>query len=94
MIFTLKELKRWILISIFEVSMALTVVLIFSVLLLLKIERHLDASWWTIFAPLFAFDILTAYFDIIVFIRLYLVLERSLAAKRLITNACIFDDSK
>ena len=89
MFFTIKELKSWLLVSIFEVAMALTAAVVFSVLLVLKIENHIVAEWWTIFAPLFAFDILTAYFDIIVFIRLYLALDRSLAAKRLIINAVV-----
>ncbi|XP_078475208.1 transmembrane protein 203 isoform X2 [Lampetra planeri] len=45
--------------------------LVFSVLLAFKAERLLPLDWWKVFVPVFVADGLTAYFTVIVFIRLY-----------------------
>ncbi len=63
--------------------------LIFSILLALKLEDLLSISWWTVFVPLFACDALVAYFDAIVFIRMYLDGELEVALKRVILNGCV-----
>lgn len=89
MLFTLKELKKWLQITVFELTMMIASVLAFSILLVLKLEDYLDSTWWTVFTPLFACDTLMAYFDLIVFIHLYMAMEKSLAVKRIIINTAI-----
>ena len=89
MLFTLKELEKWLQVTIFEISIACASALVFSLLLALKLENVLDASWWTIFTPVFACDTLIAYFDLIVFIHLYKANERQMAVKRIMINTTI-----
>ena len=89
MFLTLHELKQWLQITIFELTMILTSTLAFTVLLALKIEGDMTASWWVIFSPLFACDTLIAYFDLIVFIHLYMASEKTLAVKRMMINTAI-----
>ena len=89
MLFTLKELKKWLQVTVFEMTMIVGSWLFFSILLVLKMEGHLLATWWTIFTPLYACDTLIAYFDLIVFIHLYKAMEKSLAVKRIIINTVI-----
>lgn len=87
MIFTLKELKKWLQVTIFEFTMILLSVFVFSIMLVLKLEELIDISWWSVFIPLYTCDTLMVYFDLIVFINLYLVSEKRLAVKRIIINA-------
>lgn len=89
MIFTLKELTKWLQVTIFEFTMILLSVLVFSILLVLKLEELIDISWWSVFIPLYTCDTLMVYFDLIVFINLYLVSEKRLAVKRIILNGVI-----
>lgn len=87
MFFQLRELLRWLGLTVFEILVALVCFTVFTVLLTLKVEGgSLFASsdlsgpagpqtwltWWTVFAPLFVNDALNSYFCIIVFFRMYL----------------------
>ena len=89
MVFTLRELSRWLRITVFEFCLMITSVFIFSILLALKLDGQILLSWWEVFIPLFACDALIAYFDIIVFIRLYLEKEDEIAFKRIIVNGAV-----
>lgn len=72
MFFQLREILRWLGLTVFEIFTALTCFLLFTILLTLKVEKVVDWSYWTVFAPLFVSDAFNAYFCIIVFIRMYL----------------------
>ena len=89
MFITLQELKRWLQITTFEIAMLLTTTLAFTILVAMKVEGDLNASWWMVFSPLFACDTLIAYFDLIVFIHLYMATEKTLAVKRVMINTAI-----
>lgn len=84
MLFRQSELLRWFGISVFEIWIWLFSLTIFSVLLVLKVEKvlPLSTSWFIVFSPLFASDGINAYFCIIVFIRQYLYQELSNAPLR------------
>lgn len=88
MIFTLKEVIKWLGLSIFELWLHTVTIFIFSVLVAVKLESG-RLSWWTVFSPLFACDGCVAYFSAIVFIRLYLAGDRRLAAMRTLWSACV-----
>lgn len=74
MFFQLRELLRWLGLTVFEIWIALVCFTIFTILLTLKVENVLEASpsWWIVFSPLFVSDALNAYFCVIVFIRMYI----------------------
>ncbi|KAF8788322.1 Transmembrane protein 203 like protein [Argiope bruennichi] len=72
MIFSLKELVKWLGLTILEILLNLIAVTIFSVMATLKLENYIRMSWWSTFVPLFICDGLNAYFCVIVFIRQYL----------------------
>lgn len=88
MIFTLKEVIKWLGLSIFELWLHIVTIFVFSVLVAVKLEGG-TMSWWTVFIPLFACDGCVAYFSAIVFIRLYLAGDRRLAATRTLWSACV-----
>ncbi|CAG0890738.1 unnamed protein product [Darwinula stevensoni] len=69
MLFTLAELVRWLGVTICEMWIQTVAILIFSLLLLLKLDLELEMSWFLVFLPLFIADGLNAYFCMIVFIR-------------------------
>jgi len=69
MFLSLKELVRWFGMTAFEIWTHLITILVFSVLLVLKLELAVNWSWWTTFSPLFVADGLNTYFTAIVFIR-------------------------
>ena len=89
MIFTLRELTRWLRLTVFEFFLMIVSFFLFSILLALKLDGKISLSWWEVFFPLFACDGLIAYFDIIVFIRLYLASEDEIAFKRIILNGAV-----
>jgi len=89
MFLTLKQMKRWLHITIFEIAMLLIALLVFTILLAMKLEGDLTSSWWVVFSPLYACDMLIAYFDLIVFIHLYTAGEKTLAVKRVMINVAI-----
>jgi len=72
MFFTLKELLQWFGMTVFEMWISLSSILVFTILLALRFEGLLQVSWWAIFSPLLISDTLNAYFCVIVFIRMYL----------------------
>lgn len=72
MFFSLKELIKWLGLTLFELWLLSTCLIISSVLVVLKIEAIIDFSWWTVLGPLFLSDALNAYFCVIIFIRMYL----------------------
>ncbi|MCL4134924.1 UNVERIFIED_CONTAM: hypothetical protein GTU68_021652 [Idotea baltica] len=74
MFFTMKEITKWLGITVFEILVWLISLIITCVLVLLRIEWNLlrDWSWWFIIGPIFFADVLNAYFCVIVFIRMYL----------------------
>jgi len=77
MLFRQNEVLRWFVVSMFEVCVWLVCVTIFSILLVLKVEKICfeNTSWFLIFSPLFVSDSINAYFCIIVFIRQYVDCE-------------------
>lgn len=81
MIFSLKEVVKWLGLSIFELWLHIVTILVFSILLAVKLEDG-TLSWWTVFIPLFVCDGCVAYFSAIVFLRLYLAGDKRLAAMR------------
>merc|ERR1712150_44452 len=89
MFLSVRELKQWLQITAFEIAMLLTATIAFVILLALKIEDDIDSTWWMVFSPLFACDTLIAYFDLIVFIHLYMAEEKTLAVKRVMINTAI-----
>lgn len=66
----LKEIVKWLGVTVFEIWLNFLSILIFSVLAVLKDILVLDISWWYIFIPLFVCDGLNGYFCAIVFIRM------------------------
>lgn len=89
MFLSLRELKQWLQITAFEIAMLLIATIAYVILLALKIEDDINATWWMVFSPLFACDTLIAYFDLIVFIHLYMTEEKTLAVKRVMINTAI-----
>ena len=74
MFFQLRELLRWLGLTVFEIWVALVSFTVFTVLLTLKAENLVgeNLTWWIVFSPLFVSDAFNAYFCVIVFIRMYL----------------------
>lgn len=72
MIFTLRELVRWLGLTMIEILLNLLAITVFSVMATLKLENQVAMSWWTAFIPLFICDGLNVYFCVIVFIRQHL----------------------
>lgn len=72
MIFSVKELVKWLGLTVFEMLVNLISILLFSFIAVTKLENAIDITWWTAFVPLFVCDSLNAYFCVIVFIRQYL----------------------
>ena len=74
MFFQLREVLRWLGLTVFEIWIALVCFTVFTVLVTLKVEQVADSSltWWLVFSPLFVSDALNAYFCVIVFIRMCL----------------------
>ncbi|KAI8798618.1 transmembrane protein 203 isoform X1 [Biomphalaria glabrata] len=94
MLLKLKEVVQWTRMTAFELFLHLLSILIFSVLLATKLERHLAASWPTVFSPLFICDGLNAYLCLIVFVRQFREYELKQASLRvagsLLVNGLIF----
>lgn len=88
MLLTIKELKTWLGLSIFEIWLHIVSLLVFSILLAVKTEQPDAMSWWTVFIPLFICDGCVAYFSSIVFIRLIMVGEKKIAALRTLWSSC------
>ena len=75
MFFQLRELLRWLGLTVFEIWTALVCFTIFTVLLTLRVDNIVSENslnWWIVLSPLFVCDALNAYFCVIVFIRMYL----------------------
>lgn len=72
MLFTLRELVKWLGVTVFEIAVNLIAVTVFAVLAVLNYENLISVSWWTVFIPLFVCDGLNSYFCAIIFIRMYL----------------------
>lgn len=72
MFFTLKEIVRWLWMTAFELFLHLLALLVFTILLVIKVECPAcsTGTWWGVFSPLFICDGLNAYFCVIVFIRM------------------------
>ena len=67
--FKLRELTKWFGVTVFELIMFLSSLLIYTIFLSFKVDGWLDVSWWFVHSPLFLCDALLGYFAIIVFIR-------------------------
>jgi len=74
MFFQLRELLRWLGLTVFEIWIALLSFTVFTILLTVKVEDLAgeELTWWYVFLPLFVSDALNAYFCVIVFIRINL----------------------
>ena len=86
MLFSRKELTRWLGVSIFEIWLSVVCFLVFTIFLAFKLEGDITWSWWSVFIPLFAFDGCAGYFVAIVCIRLILEKEKRKAALRTLWN--------
>ena len=63
MFFQLKELLKWLGLTVFEIWVGLLSFTVFTVLLTLKVEKVFDSlTWWQVFSPLFISDALNSYF--------------------------------
>ncbi|RXG58093.1 Transmembrane protein [Armadillidium vulgare] len=82
----MKEITRWLGITVFEILMWLVSLIITCILVLVRIEWNLlqNWSWWFFIGPVFFADVLNAYFCIIIFIRMYLSGVLKPAALRLL----------
>ena len=89
MLFSLKEIVKWLGMTAFEIWLHLATLLVFSVLAVLKYHEVLDSTWWTVFIPLFTCDGLNIYFCTIVFIRMYKEKEYRLAGLRLLSSVMV-----
>lgn len=94
MFLTLEEVIKWIGISLFEIWLHLTCILVFTVLVVLRLEQTTTTSWWNVFIPLFLADGLDAYFCLVVFIRTWKSGNSRAAWLRLISSVqmlvCLF----
>ncbi|KAE8750944.1 hypothetical protein FOCC_FOCC002373 [Frankliniella occidentalis] len=72
MFFSWKEIVAVLGMTLFEVWVHVTSVVVFLTLVTLQLDGVIDQSWWTIFVPLFVADAMNAYFAMIVAIRLHL----------------------
>ncbi|XP_047501156.1 transmembrane protein 203-like [Penaeus chinensis] len=73
MFLSLWELTRWLGVTVLEMFIWLTAVLITLVLVVLRVEEVMPRmSWWVVLSPMFIADALNTYFCVIVLIRMYL----------------------
>ncbi|XP_037798035.1 transmembrane protein 203-like [Penaeus monodon] len=73
MFFSLWELTMWLGVTVLEMFIWLTAVLITLVLVVLRVEGVMPRmSWWVVLSPMFIADALNTYFCVIVLIRMYL----------------------
>ncbi len=93
MLFTVEELSPWLGLSRFELLVQTLCLLLFTIFLTVRIE--LNASeftatdiWW-IFSPLFAANVVNAYFCVIVFIRTCLERTFKVAVLRAIWSGLV-----
>jgi len=90
MFFQLRELLRWLGLTVFEIWIALLFFTVFTVLLTLKVEvETFNLTWWHVFAPLFISDAFNAYFCVVVFIRMYLEGAYKSALVRALWSQCM-----
>lgn len=90
MFFQLRELLRWLGLTVFEIWVALLFFTLFTILLTFKVETLIQSlTWWHVFAPLFVSDALNAYFCVIVFIRMYLEGAYKSALIRALWSQCM-----
>ncbi len=81
MFFTLKELLRWLGVTVFEIFVAFVCFLVFTVLLTLKLVDGgplEETSWWWVYSPLFVSDAVNTYFCVIIFIRMQVEVKKRL----------------
>ena len=81
MFFSLKELLRWLGLTVFEIFTFFLAVAAFSALVVIKSERFIDdeaLTWWWVYSPLFTADVLNAYFCIIVYIRMHIEVKNNI----------------
>jgi len=84
MLFSLRELVQWLGFATFEIFLHGLALLVFSVLLVLKVDSEASPlSWWVVFVPFFVADGLSTYFTAIVSVRLFQDGEKRLAVLRL-----------
>uniref|UniRef100_A0A0B6Y7Q4 Transmembrane protein 203 n=1 Tax=Arion vulgaris TaxID=1028688 RepID=A0A0B6Y7Q4_9EUPU len=89
MLLKLKEVIQWTRMTAFELFLQLLSVLIFSVLVAMKVEGDLTATWPTIFTPLFICDGLNAYLCLIVFVRQYREYDLKQASLRVASSLVV-----
>uniref|UniRef100_A0A8D0GXZ6 Transmembrane protein 203 n=1 Tax=Sphenodon punctatus TaxID=8508 RepID=A0A8D0GXZ6_SPHPU len=85
MLFSLRELVQWLGFATFEIFLNLLVLVVFSVLLVLKVDNTgFSLTWWNIFIPFFIAASLSTYLSTIVSVQLLQDGEKHLAV------LCIF----
>lgn len=97
MLFTVEELSPWLGVTRFELLVQTVGLLLFSIILTVRLEAYdpptitsLPARdiWW-IFSPLFAANVINAYFCVIVFIRTCLERTFKVATIRAMWSATV-----
>lgn len=89
MFFTVLELVRWLGMTLFEMTLNVVCLFVFTILCVLKNSNILTSSWWTVFIPLFIANGLNAYLYIIIFIRACDIRDNRWAALRLCSSMMI-----
>lgn len=97
MLFTVEELSPWLGVTRFELLVQTIGLLLFSIIFTIKLEANDPVSignlsskdiWW-IFSPLFAANVINAYFCVIVFIRTCLERTFKVAVVRAIWSGTV-----
>lgn len=94
MLFTVEELSPWLGMTRFELLVQTVCMLLFTIILTVRVELYSadtfspEVCWW-IFSPLFAANVINAYFCVIVFIRTCLERTFKVAVVRAMWSATV-----
>ncbi|KAK7576513.1 hypothetical protein V9T40_012799 [Parthenolecanium corni] len=97
MLFTIEELSPWLGVTRFELLVQTIGLLLFSIILTMRLEAYdppiisslSQKDIWWIFSPLFAANVINAYFCVIVFIRTFLERTFKVAVIRAMWSASV-----
>lgn len=70
-ILSLKEIAEWLGVSPFELSLQVLSLLLTSILIPMKLEQDIRATWWTVFTPIWIVNGMWIYFRLIIYLRLH-----------------------
>lgn len=94
MLFTVEELSPWLGMTRFELLVQTVCLLLFTIILTVRFEMigadvFVSSDIWWIFSPLFAANVINAYFCVIVFIRTSLERTFKVAIVRAMWSATV-----